>query len=149
MVLSKQKDKLFDSFRSSWVAATPEEIVRQKLLHAMTTQLGFPKSSLVVEKKLSELPHLRGKKGLPGRRADVLCFAKGIHEEHELFPLLLIECKEGIAREDAAQQALGYNYFVQAPYVAIAGEGSAQLVHPQRLDFLPHYHELLERVCKQ
>lgn len=149
MVLSKQKDKLFDSFRNAWVSATPEELVRQKLLHAMTTQLGFPKSFLAVEKQLSELPHLHGRQGLPSRRADVLCFAKGIHSEHELFPLLLIECKEGSVGESAAAQALGYNHYVQAPYVAIAGEGSAMLVHPQRLNFLPHYHELLERVCKQ
>lgn len=148
-MLSKQKDKLFDSFRKAWVAATPEELVRQKLLHAMTTQLGFPKNFLTVEKRLSELPHLKGALRLPNRRADILCFAKGIHPEHELFPLLLVECKEGLVGESAAKQALGYNHYVQAPYVAIAGEGSVELVHPQRLSFLPSYSELLERVCRQ
>ncbi|NGX27599.1 MAG: hypothetical protein K940chlam6_01537, partial [Chlamydiae bacterium] len=65
MVLSKQKDSLYDPFRKLWVAALPEEVVRQKLLHVMITQLGFPKNFLVVEKQLSELPHLSGMVGLP------------------------------------------------------------------------------------
>ncbi|NGX47135.1 MAG: hypothetical protein K1000chlam3_00506 [Chlamydiae bacterium] len=148
MVLSKQKDSLYDPFRKLWVAALPEEVVRQKLLHVMITQLGFPKNFLVVEKQLSELPHLSGMVGLPKRRADILCFAKEIHAQFPLFPLLLVECKEGKVGEEAAAQALGYNHYVQAPYVAIAGENEVRLVHPQRLSFLPKYSELLESVCK-
>jgi hypothetical protein len=148
MVLSKPKDRLFDPFRESWVAATPEELVRQGLLHQMINVLGFPKHTLAVEKKLSELPHLLGERNLPDRRADILCFAKGIHPEYALFPLLLIECKEGKVLEAAKEQAIGYNHYVRAPYVAVAGREEVQLVHPENLSFLPHYLELMERVCQ-
>lgn len=144
---SKQKDSLFDPYRSSFVQASPEEIVRQKLLHVMTSQLGFPRQLISVEKKLSELPHLQGNTNIPHRRADVLCFAKDIHPKYPLFPLLLIECKEGHAGDEASAQVLGYNHFVQALYVAIAGENGVFLIHPKKFSFLPRYEELLEKVC--
>lgn len=149
MVLSKPKGSFYDSYRSKFVAATPEEIVRQKLLSMMVSDLGFPKDLIAVEKELSLLPHLKGKKGLPKRRSDVLCFAKGIHQEYPLFPLLLIECKEGDLNQDAYEQALGYNHYVQAPYVGLAGKEGAFMIHPERVPFLPKYTELLEMACKR
>ena len=148
MELSKQKDSLFDPFRKAWVRLSPEELVRQKLLHMMTTQLGFPKELLSVETQLSEVPHLKGLSGLPKRRADIICYAKGIHKEYSLYPLLLIECKEGKLSESAKEQALGYNHFVGAVYVALAGENQLELVHPVAVPFLPHYSQLMERICK-
>lgn len=148
MVLSKPKGSFYDSFRCRYVAATPEEMVRQKLLSMMINDLGFPKDLIAVEKELALLPHLKGNKGLPKRRSDVLCFAKGIHKEHALFPLLLIECKEGDLSQDASEQALGYNHYVQAPYVALAGKAGAFLIHPERISFLPKYSELVEMACK-
>lgn len=148
MELSKQKGSLYDPFRQSWVVASPEEIVRQKLLHVMTTQLGFPRELLAVETQISEIPHLRGVANLPKRRADIICFAKEIHPEHPLYPLLLIECKEGQAGEAAASQVMGYNHFIQAHYAAVAGENCVQLVYPQALPFLPPYSQLMDRLCK-
>ncbi len=147
MGLSKLKGSLYDPFRQCFVAATPEEIVRQKLLQLMTSQLGYPKQLISVEKRLAELPHLRGLAGLPNRRADIVCFAKDVHPDFPLYPLLLIECKEGRVGEEAASQVLGYNHFVQAHYVAIAGETEVLLIHPQKVSFLPSYPELMERVC--
>lgn len=128
------------------VAATPEEIVRQKLLAVMTKQLGFPKELISVEKMLNELPHLAGQGGLPNRRADILCFANNIHPDYPLYPLLLIECKEGIVGLDGKRQALGYNHYVNAPYVAVAGEKLVEMIHPIEIPFLPAYSELLERL---
>lgn len=148
MASSKRKGSVYDPLRRLWVAATPEEVVRQKLLHTMVTYLGFPKEYLAVEKQLSELPHLQGILNLPKRRADILCFARNIHADFPLYPLLLIECKEGNLKEEAATQAVGYNHFVGAPYIALAGEGMVRLIHPQKLSFLPSYHELLEHACK-
>jgi hypothetical protein len=142
MELSKQKGNLFDPFRQAWVVASPEEIVRQKLLRVMTTQLGLPRELLAVETQLSEIPHLKGVPNLPKRRVDIICFAKGIHPQHPLYPLLVIECKEGQVGEDATSQVLGYNHYIQAKFVAIAGEGSAQLIYPQLVPFLPPYSDL-------
>lgn len=150
MESSKQKvkkDQLFDRFRNSWVAATPEEKVRQKLLSLMIEQLGYPKELLAVEKQLSEIPHLKSTMHLPKRRADILCFAKNIHPEHEIFPLLLIECKEGKSKEGAEPQVLGYNHFVQAPYVAVANEIGVNLIYPEFLSFLPTYKQLIDHIC--
>lgn len=147
MALSKQKDNLYDPFRGMWVSATPEEIVRQKLLQFMTIHLGFPKELLAVEKQLSELPHLKGISNLPKRRADILCFAKDIQSGSSMYPLLLIECKEGRLGKTAVDQVLGYNHFVRATYVAISGKNSIKLIYPQKLDFLPKYSELLEYAC--
>lgn len=47
---------------------------------------------------------------------------------------------------DAVSQALGYNHYVGAYFVAIAGEEEVRLVHPMEVPFLPSYHELKERV---
>lgn len=128
------------------VAATPEEKVRQQLLSVMMKQLGYPKELLAVEKKLSELPHLKREKGLPNRRADLLCFAPHIHSDYPLYPLLLIECKEGSVGAVGKQQALGYNHYVKAPYVAVAGLNQIELIYPIELSFLPTYADLLEKI---
>jgi len=148
MELSKQKGDLYDPYRRAWVVASPEEIVRQKLLHVMTSQLQYPKELLSVELQLSEIPHLKGVEGLPKRRADIICFSKGIHPQHPLYPLLLIECKEGEVGSQARSQALGYNHFVQAYFVAIAGEDCVELVFPDTLSFLPSFPQLMESICK-
>jgi len=143
----KTHSKLYDPFRCSWVAAAPEEIVRQKLLHLMTTQLGYPKALIAVEVQLSQIPHLRGRSSLPKRRADIICFGKGVHSEHPLYPLLMIECKERVIGKEAISQVVGYNHFVEAHFVAIAGEGVTHLVYPEEVPFLPTFSQLMERVC--
>lgn len=148
MVSSKQKASLFDPFRNKFVKATPEEIIRQKLLQFMTINLGYPKELLAVEKQLSEIPHLANENLLPIRRADVICFTQD--ETHGLYPLLLIECKEGSVGKDAKEQVLGYNHYVKAHYAAIAGSDKVSLVFPYELDHLPTYSDLVEGVprCK-
>lgn len=112
----------------------------------MIEQLGYPRELIVVEKELSLLPHLRSHGQLPTRRADIICFGKDIHPDYSLFPLLLIECKAGEMGFDAEQQALGYNHYVQAPYVALANQAGPQLIFPQKVPFLPAYHQLIERL---
>ncbi|NGX38863.1 MAG: hypothetical protein KR126chlam1_00178 [Chlamydiae bacterium] len=150
MALSKLRGSLYDPFRRAMVAATPEEIVRQKLLQMMVSGLGYPKELISVEKQLSELPHISKGGPLPKRRADIICFAANIHPEYPMYPLLLIECKEGAVGEDAKEQALGYNHYVQALYVGVAGDGHFELIFPKAVSFLPTYSALLEAVslCK-
>lgn len=150
MGLSKLSKFVFDEVRCQWVAATPEERVRQTLLKKMITHLGFPKESLAVEKELKSLPHLFQSQ-VPDRRADLICFAKDIHESYPLYPLLLIECKEGDLDEAARQQVVGYNYFVKAPFIALASlkEEAFGFYDPviQAYSFLPYipsYFSLLK-----
>ncbi len=146
MGLSKQNNQVFDEIRGKHVPATPEELIRQSLLYIMIYRLHFPKELISIEKQLSELPHLTGQLSLPERRADIICFAKNIHPEYPLYPLLLIECKEGKISHEAIEQALGYNHYVQAPYIAVAGNDGVQLVHPQKVSFLPSYQQLIEKL---
>lgn len=127
----------------------PEEIVRQRLLALMIEKLGYPKSLIAVEKELFLLPYLKEKK-LPLRRADILVFGKNIHPVHSLYPLLMIECKKAKLTESALEQAVGYNYYVQAYFVAVAGKHEVKLVFSdgsRKLDFLPAYQELLQAAC--
>lgn len=100
--------------RGKPVASTPEELIRQQILKHLVTPLGYPKSCLAVEVSLSDLPHLKGKK-VPRRRADILCYQPVL-----LTPLLLIEVKATPLGRAALQQLIGYNYYVQAPYLAMA-----------------------------
>ena len=140
--------ELFDPIRKLWVAATPEEQVRQQWLSAMIGELGFPPALIAVEKRLCELPHVRG--SVPDRRIDIACFAPGIHPEHPLYPLLLIECKAEAPTSAAVEQALGYNRHVQACFVAIAGGPEIRVsyfdaAHKRdvTLHFLPAYAQLI------
>ena len=97
----------------------PEEEIRQAWISKMVRDLGYPRHMIAVEKELSSLPHLIGQK-VPKRRVDILVFAKEIHPEYSLFPLLMIECKAVPLVPSVARQVLGYNAFVKAPFVAIA-----------------------------
>lgn len=144
MVLFRPKAKLYDPVRCIWVSATPEEIVRQRLLYVMIHQLGYPKEFLAIEKQLSELPGCIKRQNSPKRRFDILCYDKCTEE---LKPLLLIECKEGTPDEKAKRQVIGYNYFIGAPFVAVAGPSIIELIYPEYLDCLPHYSNLCKVKC--
>lgn len=150
MESSKQNNELvFDEIRRKNVPATPEELVRQSLLYIMLHRLKYPRELIAIEKSLSELPHLKKIPGLPERRADIICFAKNIHPDYPLFPLLLIECKEGILGTEAIQQALGYNHYVRAPFIAVAGSDGVRLIYPQDVPFLPSYAQLMETLLNE
>lgn len=137
--------------RKSWVAALPEEIVRQQLVANMV-QLGYPLANLVIEKGLRQMPHLqlKGVK-IPTRRADIICFAKGIHPHYDLFPLLLVECKAVKIDAKVINQVVGYNHFLQARFIAVANQTEQRTgwydVSTKGytfIDWLPSYDELMQ-----
>lgn len=121
---SSNRSELFDPVRRGGVKHTPEEQVRQALISQMVEKLGFPLSLLAVEKELRQLPHLLGQtiQKIPRRRIDIVAFAKNIHPDHPLFPLLLVECKSVALTPKVVQQVVGYNDLVQAPFVAVANQ---------------------------
>lgn len=102
--------------------ALPEEEVRIGLIHRMISQLAFPEHTLAIEKDLRLLPHLPAGIKMPNRRADVLCFAKGINPGIDLYPLLMIECKAVKITEKVIAQVVGYNHYVQAYFVCVANQ---------------------------
>ncbi|NGX51615.1 MAG: hypothetical protein K1060chlam2_01488 [Chlamydiae bacterium] len=134
-LLSKQ---LYDSIRKKWIEATPEEIVRQRLLTFMVKELGYPKHSLAIEKSLSELVQ---DLPVPNRRLDILCF-----ETESLKPLLLIECKAVPIHEKMFAQVMGYNAYIDAPLICLANQESIYLGWKGRemsQEGLPTYLELV------
>ena len=97
----------------------PEEEVRAKLVEHLVKSLGYPRALIAIEKELLSLPHIH--EG-PKRRLDLLVYAKNGT------PLLLVECKAEKIDEKTLEQALGYNYLVKAPFVAIVGKDKALTV---------------------
>ncbi len=131
------------------VADLPEERVRQDLIHHMISGLGFPVQSLAVEKALHQFPHLSSQHSLPDCRVDIVCFAKGIHPEREISPLLIVECKAVPLTTKVLEQVVGYNYYCQAPFIAVANQDEVRLgwMGPEGyeyIDYLPSYQELLQ-----
>lgn len=150
------KQEVYDAIRQSWVAATPEEIVRQRLIRRLVESLGFPQEYISVEIELGAMPHLKSRGGLfPDRRSDIVCFAKGIHQEHSLYPLLLIECKDRSHGEQAKEQVIGYNHHVGAYFVAVASQAGEEFGYYDQalgrhhfISHIPSYEQLLSSLKK-
>lgn len=124
------------------------------MLHYMMGQLGFPKGGLVIEKALSQLPHLQQRdQNPPLRRVDLMSYAPGIHPDFPLYPLLLVECKAIELSEKVLQQAAGYNHFIGAPFICIAndlqrftGWYDPKSSQYRFMNSLPSYKALLEAI---
>jgi len=118
-------DRIYCPIRREWVSALPEERVRQRILQHMINDCGFPAPLIAVEKALRQLPHLStsDRCSIPDRRADIICFAKGIHPTQEsLYPLLTVECKAIKLTPKVINQVVGYNYFIRAHFIVIVNQ---------------------------
>ena len=95
---------IFDIIRKKYVALTPEEWVRQHLLHFLVKERKFPQSLLSVEKKVLVNRLFR--------RTDIVVYSTGLK------PLLVAECKApSVAVTQAAfDQAARYNLTLGAAY---------------------------------
>ncbi len=151
----KEHSQIFCLIRKEWVAASPEERVRQQLVGQMIHHLGYPFAYIAVEKELRQMPHLALTDNIPDRRIDVVCFAKGIHPQCELYPLLLIECKAVALTSKVMNQVVGYNHYVKAYFLAVANQEEVKVgwYNPsekkyQFANYLPAYADLLGSVHK-
>lgn len=98
---------IFDIIRKKFVVLTPEEWVRQHVIHYLIEVKHFPVALLAVEREI-DLYGLR-------RRFDVVVFDRTGN------PWLLIECKAPsvVLNRQVFDQAFRYNITLEAPYVAI------------------------------
>lgn len=145
--------QLFDPIRKAWVKATPEELVRNQLIHNLVNKLGFPAELVVVEKGLRQMPHLKIEDGMkvPARRADLVCFARGIHPHLNLDPLLLVECKAVEITPQVIRQVTGYNHFLRAHFIAVVNQFEVVFGYYQTsvkqyclIQHIPSYATLIE-----
>ena len=136
---------IFCPFRRKYVAATPEEHVRQTFLHALVEQFGYPQSLIGVEVPIAV-----------GAGVDTRCDA--VVYSRSLQPLMLIEFKapEVAITQTTLDQAAVYNTTVHAPYLILAngkqtvvaridkqsadGEQTEQI---QFLNHIPSWNQLL------
>ena len=104
---SGQSSKIFDTIRRKYVLLTPEEWVRQHLLHYLTEEKKFPHSLIAVEKRV--------KVNSLTRRTDVLVY------NSKLQKLLLVECKAPSVKITQAvfDQAARYNMTLNVKYFVL------------------------------
>ena len=102
-----QRTEIYDVFRKRWVFLSPEEWVRQNVLHYLRDTLNYPANRIAVEHSLVR----NGK----ANRTDILVF------DEQFEPWMIVECKEPNVKlsESTFQQAARYNLVIKAPYLVI------------------------------
>ena len=101
------KEQIFCEWRHRWVRLTPEEWVRQQLLHRLVEQLGYPAALIAVEAPI--------KVGEMQKRCDAIVY------NNIMQPLMLIECKAETVSltQKTLDQAATYNRKLQVPYLIL------------------------------
>lgn len=128
--------QVFDIIRKKFVDATPEEWVRQHIIHFLITHKQVPASMISVEKQLV----LNNTK----RRTDLVVF------NSQLTPMLIIECKAPQISIDqlTINQALRYNLQLNVPAILLSN-GLQHIFlklknnEPKVLKEIPDYQSLL------
>lgn len=102
-----QNSKVFDIVRKKYVSLTPEEWVRQHLLHFLVYEKEVPKSLIGIEKKILVNKMLK--------RTDLVVYNRNAQ------PLLIAECKAPSVKitQRAFDQAARYNLTVNANYFVL------------------------------
>ena len=132
------KEHIFCEWRHRWVRLTPEEWVRQQLLHRMV-EMGYPASLIAVEAAITV--------GAAKKRCDAVVY------DRSMTPLMLIECKAETVplTQKTLDQALTYNRRLNVPYLVLHNgpqtifvtiEPNGTNTITQRL---PRYADLLRR----
>lgn len=124
------KPYIWDEWRNKMVRLTPEEWVRQHLMHYLVEHLGYPKQLLGTEVGL--------KVGTMSKRADALLY------DRQLRPQMLIECKAPEVRlsDEVLMQAIRYNMALSVPYLLLSN-GLEHIVY--HIDYTEQsYHNLSE-----
>ena len=111
---------IFCVVRKQWIAATPEEQIRQRLILYMTQELGYSLSHIALEKPLHQI--VPAFSSLPKRRIDLVVFAPNLHPLYPLYPLLLIECKAVKITNKMIRQLLGYQYYLRSCFFGLVNK---------------------------
>lgn len=100
--------QLFDIIRKKFVDITPEEWVRQHIVHFLIHHKNVPLSMISLEKQLK----LNNTK----KRTDIIVF------NSTLKPILMIECKAPTIKIDqlTINQAMRYNIKLQVPFIFLS-----------------------------
>ncbi len=99
---------VFDIIRKKYVVLTPEEWVRQHLVHYLIYDYKFPKGLISLEKKLT-LNNLT-------KRTDIVLYSPSAK------PILIVECKAESVNisQKTFEQIARYNLTLQVPYLWVS-----------------------------
>ena len=99
--------QVFDIVRKKYLILTPEEWVRQHVIHYLISQKKYPKGLMQIEKLIS-YNNLK-------TRADIVVY------NNKSVPLLLVECKAPSVKinKNAFDQIAKYNYELKAKYLYV------------------------------
>lgn len=102
------KSAIYDVVRKKYIVLTPEEWVRQHVIHLLINHLGYGKSLMKVESGL--------KYDKLDKRSDILVY------DRQGKPYMLVECKAPDVKIDrlTISQATIYNKTIQAPYIVLS-----------------------------
>ncbi len=104
---TKNKYVIFDIIRKKYVSLTPEEWVRQHIIHYLIEEKNYPLSLIGIEKKLT-INKLT-------KRTDILIF------NTEGLPHIIVECKAPSVNitQNAFDQIASYNLKLNANYLMV------------------------------
>lgn len=146
------KEQIFCDWRHKWVRLTPEEWIRQQLLHRLVEQLDYPSSLIAVEVPF-HLPSLQGE--AKGRlfRCDAVVYGNlplpGGEGRGGVSPLMIIECKAETVpiTQKTLDQAINYNRKLNVPHLLLYNGIQAIYVNGNDIytSGLPRYADLLRR----
>ena len=127
----KGQTYIFDEVRKKWLVLSPEEWVRQHLIHFLIKQKKYPASLISIEKEII-LNDLK-------KRYDIVVYNK------QLQPIIVIECKAPYIELDQSvvEQALRYNLIIKANYLMLSnGVSDITFNSLNQQVNLPDYSEL-------
>ena len=112
--VQNNKEQIFCEWRHRWVRLTPEEWVRQQLLHRLVEQLGYPSSLIAVEVALEKLSIVNCQLSTK-KRCDAVIY------DRKMQPKMLIECKAETVplTQKTLDQAVTYNRRLNVPYLLL------------------------------
>lgn len=122
---------IFDIVRKKYVTLTPEEWVRQYILHYLIYDHKYPKSLISVEKKVAV-------NGLP-KRTDIVLYNR------EAQPKIIVECKspDVALSQKTFEQVARYNLTLQVPMLWVTNGAMHYLC---RLSFTGEEHTFLQKL---
>ena len=105
----KGKKLIYDDFRKKWVVFTPEEWVRQHILHFLVNKKNYLPGLIAIERKVKNSTDQLN-------RFDILCYNKFGQ------PHLLVECKAPHIEinHNTFMQTAHYNKSIKAAFIVVS-----------------------------
>jgi len=112
VIIRDGQEQIFDIIRKKYVALTPEEWVRQKIIHYLVHERNYPRSLLAVEK------------GIVVNNMQYRCDIVAYNNLGK--PYLIIECKAPGVKltQDAFDQIARYNMGLKVPFLMVTNSST-------------------------